>query len=173
VRRLIVAGMPAQGHVNPTLPIVAELVRRGVGVVYYDSEQFRAALECTGAEFRPYPPGILESRDIAEATRSGSSVRVVTRILQATERLLPLMLDDVRATPPDAAPDAIAFDSNAVWGRMAAVTLGLPTVSLMTTFLLGTAELRRSAQALSVSLQGAGGAGAAADAIGQLLAHLR
>jgi UDP:flavonoid glycosyltransferase YjiC (YdhE family) len=82
--RVAVTGMPAAGHVNPTLPVVRELVRRGHDVVYYDDEEFRRPIEATGAEFRAYPPAVITAEDIARATRSGSSVRVVTRLLRAT-----------------------------------------------------------------------------------------
>ncbi|MGH8966315.1 MAG: macrolide family glycosyltransferase, partial [Actinomycetes bacterium] len=136
--RIAMAGMPAAGHVNPSLPLVRELVRRGVQVTYYTGEQFRAPVERTGAEFRPYPAGSLSARDIAEATRSGSPMRVVTRILTATESLLPFLQDELHAMRPD----AVAFDSNAVWGRMAADGAGLPTISFMTTMLLPGSEFR-------------------------------
>ena len=33
------------GHVNPTLPVVAELVRRGHTVTYHTSPAFRAEIE--------------------------------------------------------------------------------------------------------------------------------
>jgi hypothetical protein len=36
---------PAYGHVNPTLAIAQELVRRGEQVVYYLTEEFRASVE--------------------------------------------------------------------------------------------------------------------------------
>jgi UDP:flavonoid glycosyltransferase YjiC (YdhE family) len=43
-----------QGHTNPTLPLVAELVRRGEHVIYYSLEDFQPAIEQTGATFRSY-----------------------------------------------------------------------------------------------------------------------
>ena len=132
------AGMPAAGHVNPSLGLVRELVRQHVQVIYYATEEFRDPIERTGAEFRSYPAETISANDIAEATRSGP-LRVVTRILTATESLLPFMVADLRSRPPD----AVAFDSNAVWGRMAAVSLGLPTISCMTTMMTGSRELRR------------------------------
>ncbi len=46
--------VPGHGHVNPTLAVVQELVRRGERVIYYLSEEFRAAIEATGATFRSY-----------------------------------------------------------------------------------------------------------------------
>jgi MGT family glycosyltransferase len=63
---------------------------------------------------------------------------VVTRVLTATESLLPFLLAELRTQRPA----AVAFDSNAVWGRMAAVSLRLPTISFMTTMMAGGGELR-------------------------------
>jgi MGT family glycosyltransferase len=135
--RIVMTGMPAAGHVNPSLPLVRELVRRDVRVTYYTGEPFREVVERTGAEFRPYPAGTLTADDIAEATRS-SSVRVVARLLAATEALVPFLLDELRADPPD----AVAHDSNAIWGHMVARSLGRPTVSFMTTMLVGADAFR-------------------------------
>jgi MGT family glycosyltransferase len=45
---------PSHGHVNPTLGLVDELVRRGERVTYFASEPFRERVEATGATFRAY-----------------------------------------------------------------------------------------------------------------------
>ncbi len=45
--------MPARGHVNPTLAVVQELVRRGQEVSYYLTEEFRNVVQATGAVFQP------------------------------------------------------------------------------------------------------------------------
>ncbi|GAA4535925.1 glycosyltransferase [Amycolatopsis samaneae] len=129
----MLAGMPAWGHVNPSLPIVRELTRCGVEVTYYTGPEFREPVERAGAEFRAYPPGSIGVRDIAEATRTGSTLRVVTRGLDATGVLLPFLVGELERDRPS----AIAFDSNALWGRMAAASLGLPMISLMTTLMVG------------------------------------
>ena len=133
------AGMPAAGHINPTLPLVRELVRQGIQVTYYATDQFREEIERTGAEFRPYPAGTLTADDIAEATQNGGPLLVVTRGLAATETLVPFLVAELRRDPPA----AVAFDSNALWGRMAAVSLGVPTISFMTTMMVGADGLRR------------------------------
>jgi len=136
--RIVMTGMPAAGHVNPSLPLVHELVRQGIQVTYYSAEQFRGAIERTGAQFRPYPPGTITAHDIAEATRTGSPVRVVVQGLASTETLVPFLQEELRADPPD----AVAHDSNAIWGYMVAKSLGLPTISFMTTMLVGTDAFR-------------------------------
>jgi MGT family glycosyltransferase len=139
--RIVMTGMPAAGHVHPSLPLVRELVARDARVTYYAGEQFRAVIEHTGAEFRPYPAGTITADGIAEATRTGSPVRVVARVLAAAEKLVPFLQDELRADPPD----AVAHDSNAIWGHMVARSLHLPTVSFMTTMLVGTDAFRGQA----------------------------
>ena len=46
--------VPSHGHVNPTLGLAAELVRRGERVTYFASEPFRERVEATGALFKAY-----------------------------------------------------------------------------------------------------------------------
>lgn len=41
--------VPAHGHINPSLPLVAELVRRGHEITYVITEDYRAKVEATGA----------------------------------------------------------------------------------------------------------------------------
>lgn len=136
---IVFVEMPAYGHVNPTLPVVKELVQRGEHVIYYNSEEFRAPIEEVGATFRSYPPGVLTSVDLAKATQSGDMTRVPTTILRATESLLPFALIELQSLEVD----VVVLDSNALWGHMAARMLSLPTVSLMTTFVIGRSQVRQ------------------------------
>ncbi|GAA2760163.1 macrolide family glycosyltransferase [Actinopolymorpha rutila] len=135
---IVMTGMPASGHVNPSLPLVRELVGRGVDVTYYSTGEFADAVERAGAKFRAYPDGAISSRDIAAATQSGSSVRVVAKVLEATLALVPFLREEFARERPD----AVAYDSNALWGRVTAAGLDLPTISFMTTMLLGPADFR-------------------------------
>lgn len=136
--RIVMTGMPAFGHVNPSAPLVRELTGRGIEVSYYATEQFRPLIQSLGAEFRAYPRGTVTSETIAEATAEGGSARVVQRLLESTPTLLSFLQSELR----DDAPDAIMFDSNALWGRMLATGLGLPAISLMTTLLVGSSATR-------------------------------
>ena len=45
---------PSHGHVNPTVGLVDELVRRGERVTYFAAEAFRERIEATGATFKAY-----------------------------------------------------------------------------------------------------------------------
>jgi UDP:flavonoid glycosyltransferase YjiC (YdhE family) len=52
MRTIVYVTPPAHGHVNPTLPVMRELVQRGEQVIAYNTEEFRLQLEQTGAVFR-------------------------------------------------------------------------------------------------------------------------
>jgi UDP:flavonoid glycosyltransferase YjiC (YdhE family) len=42
--KILFFNIPAYGHVNPTLPVVTELLLRGHHVVYYNSDTFEQTM---------------------------------------------------------------------------------------------------------------------------------
>ncbi len=118
--------VPAQGHTNPTLPLVAELVRRGERVIYYSMPEFEAKISASGAEFRPYR--IAMNYDLAQDT--ANLLGLAALLMTAAEQLLPSLLDDLRALQPD----YVIHDSLAVWGKYAAHALDLPVIDSISTF---------------------------------------
>jgi UDP:flavonoid glycosyltransferase YjiC (YdhE family) len=46
--------IPAHGHMDPTPPLVRELVHRDESITCYTGEDFEEAVETAGAEFRTY-----------------------------------------------------------------------------------------------------------------------
>ncbi len=113
--------VPAHGHVNPSLPVVAELVRRGDDVTVFLTAEFRAAVEATGAhfsEYADYPAGLLEGID-------GNPTVLALRMLDACRVMIPGLLDHLRQD----GYDAVLFDSMAPWGYIAARAAGLPLIS--------------------------------------------
>lgn len=53
--KILMVNVPYSGHVNPTLPLAKELVKRGHLVTYVNAEEFRDKIERTGAKFVAYP----------------------------------------------------------------------------------------------------------------------
>ncbi len=133
---IVFFNIPAAGHVNPALGVLAELVKRGHRVIAYNDEEYRARLERTGVEFRAHPP--MEEYDIVMANmHRGDFAFNAVMIMKAGERILPALLEDLRRDRPD----LILYDSLASWGRWAAEILGLPAVASITTFVLTPASM--------------------------------
>jgi len=51
--RILFANFPADGHVNPMVPIVRRLIARGHEVLWYTGERFRPKVEKVGATYLP------------------------------------------------------------------------------------------------------------------------
>ncbi|MEV6177221.1 macrolide family glycosyltransferase [Streptomyces sp. NPDC052015] len=112
------------GHVNPTLPVVAELVRRGHTVTYHTSPAFREEIEATGAIVYLYPGGDQPLPD------PPTPITLMEGLARAAVRLVPAVLDDLRGVRPD----LVVHDSACLWGAVAARELGVPAASSFTTF---------------------------------------
>ncbi len=123
---------PAHGHVNPALPVMQELAQRGERVTGFNTEEFRAKIESSGAAFRPYPASDLSASEISRLLENGNLSNVTGLILRATEQMLPGLLE---ALAPEA-PDLIVFDSIALWGKMAAARLGVRAAASISHFVM-------------------------------------
>jgi MGT family glycosyltransferase len=138
--RVCMLGHPAHGHINPTLPVIAELVRRGETVTYFATEPFRSKIEQTGATFASYGGQDLFERNLA----AGGMLGGMAGLIETTEEILPALLDRVRAI----APDYLLVEAHAVWGNLIAQILRVPTVTLCSMFainetLITAADLMR------------------------------
>lgn len=122
--------IPAHGHTNPTLPVVAELVRRGHRVRYYSFAEFEAQITAAGAEFfdctsflPPAPPDLDR-----KAGRDFSSL--IGMIADTTLAMDDAMDDEFRTHRPD----CVVSDSLCYWGKLFAKKHGVPFVCSTTSF---------------------------------------
>ncbi|MER7011801.1 macrolide family glycosyltransferase [Saccharopolyspora sp. NPDC000359] len=118
--------VPAAGHVNPTLPLVGELLRRGHRVSYAVGRKMAPAVLDTGADLVELP---------TEVPKLGRGDQMSP---QHVKRMVDFVCDDLRASYPllrehfqDDPPDAVCADMMAPHGRMLAEELGLPAIVLM------------------------------------------
>src|SRR4051812_12910149 len=89
--------LPLHGHTNPTLPLVGELVSRGEQIVYYSAPSFAAAIEQTGAHYRPYRnSSLLEIKNVPDHMDELS-----WRVMRTSGQLLHDELETFRAERPD------------------------------------------------------------------------
>jgi MGT family glycosyltransferase len=130
MRKIVFLNIPAHGHVNPTLPVVQELVRRGEQVIYYNAEPFRPQIEAAGAQFRAYPATALTPERIAAGLAGGNIANMSVLLLDVARRLVPFLLDELRRE----SPDLVVYDATVVWGKIATTLLNLPSAASITTF---------------------------------------
>ncbi|MEZ4663541.1 MAG: glycosyltransferase [Caldilineaceae bacterium] len=147
--KIVILTPPAYGHINPTLPVAQELVRRGEQVIYYCTEEFRQPVEQTGAAFYPYPEHMLSAEQIAQALQDGNMVNIPVLLLRATERLLPFFLPELAQQRPD----LLFFDSTAVWGKMAATILKLRGASSLAILIFDERALQLTPRKLFLLLR--------------------
>ncbi|WP_420643353.1 macrolide family glycosyltransferase [Candidatus Leptofilum sp.] len=126
--KIIFLNVPGHGHVNPTLAVTAELIRRGHQIIYYNTADFATKIAQTGAEFRPYPNPQPDTEELNR--RASNLVNVTTWLLEQSQRLLPWLLAELKREQPD----LVIFDSICLWGMQAASLLKLPAVSSISTF---------------------------------------
>jgi MGT family glycosyltransferase len=122
----------AYGHVNPTLAVAQELVRRGEQVVYYVTEEFRAAVEATGATFQPYQSAMGKMQPPAGLPKDANLIFRALPLMRIKEsqNVLPLVLERIGMEQAD----FILYDSLCLWGRIVAQALHLPAILLCPTY---------------------------------------
>jgi MGT family glycosyltransferase len=113
--------IPFHGHVNPTLPFIHELVKRGDELTYFSTRAFEDRIQATGADFRGY-----ENLYTFEGSRKVSHiVHHASLVAEATHALLPEVLSAVEQERPD----YMIFDMSAPWGEIASRRFNIPAVA--------------------------------------------
>ena len=128
-RHIALVSLPAHGHVNPTLPVVAELVRRGWRVSYATAERFGPEVEKTGATLVPTagrPPDGPGPGRLSPAAFAG----FLERITADARDSLPGIREHFRLDPPQ----AVCYDAMSITGRVLAATTGAVDVALLPSF---------------------------------------
>lgn len=131
MKRIMFFCIPAHGHHNPTLPVAAELVKRGNAVRYFSFEEFREKIEDTGAEYiacDSFLPELSEEQEAAIKKVSTTEMTIVD--LQTTARMDSFLREQVASF----APDVIVSDSVCFWGKLTARKYSIPLVTSTTTF---------------------------------------
>jgi MGT family glycosyltransferase len=131
----------AFGHINPTLGLVAELVKRGEEIIYYATEEFRQVIEGTGATYRPYPAPPPDEQITGHE-------HLAAYLLRWGASVLPGLIEQAR----DNRPDYILFDSQRPWGPQLARMLNVPAISSYPGFAMTIPALLLTSPGLVYSL---------------------
>lgn len=123
--KLLFFMLPYHGHINPTLSVAEELVRRGEQVVYYTTEEFAAKVGSIGADIRiigkeyGFQMEGPDDQPLTAALRSGDYyVDNLNRHVEKASELL----EHVRHEKAD----GVVCDPMCLWGRTVAERLELP-----------------------------------------------
>ena len=125
--RILFLAVPSHGHVNPTVGLVHELVRRGERVTYFAAEPFRERIEGAGATFRAYAHDL----DIFKGPPlPGQPSALLDVVGRASE-----VVGDVLAQTAGERFDLLLHSTPFPFARPLGERLGLPRVSSLAVFL--------------------------------------
>lgn len=114
------------GHLFSSLPMVEQLVKRGVEVLYFSTEEHRKHIEAAGARYC-YADMRIDQEVLHKAvTTSGAHLVVLAQAEKMIEGAMEVLEQEK--------PDFIIMDKITLAGRLAAKKLGLPLISFHTHF---------------------------------------
>lgn len=127
----------AHGHINPTLPVVAELTRRGEEVIYFSTKEFKQKIEATGATFMDYGSKLYDFFKDYKPVGSHPFYSLIDVLLGMDRVVVPLVLDRIH----DVEIDSIIHDSMFGAGNILARKLNLPAICSCTSFAMNKMPL--------------------------------
>ncbi|HSP23419.1 MAG TPA: macrolide family glycosyltransferase [Planococcus sp. (in: firmicutes)] len=131
MKKIVFFSLPAHGHTNPTIPVVAELTKRGHKVWYFSFNDFREKIEAAGATFIVCDSFLPKASEQQLKKKVGKDfAALIEMIADTTIAMEPMALQELTKIQPD----CIVSDSIAVWGKMFAKKLEIPYICSTTTF---------------------------------------
>jgi MGT family glycosyltransferase len=145
--------VPGHGHVNPTLALAQELVARGERVIYYQAEEFRPAIEATGAIFRHYESEAWK-RYLPYLT---STLTGKPNLVERVGKMATLAVESIREMPQLLEQmvadhiDCVLYDRTFMQGIITSKALQLPAVQLSPSFMVNEQAFKRLAGQMTES----------------------
>jgi len=126
-KHIVFAVPPAHGHVNPTLPLVEELVARGHRITYLTGADRMPAVAAIGATpmETPWVAPPRPNGDVKFSMERFAGMMALMR--EQAEQVLPALVAHFQQDRPD----LICYDNFAAIGPMLAGRLDVPLVALM------------------------------------------
>ena len=118
------------GHLNPTLPLVRELVEKGEDVRYFCAEAFADRIHAAGARIIGSGEEMEHFYNSYRPTGNHPFYSIIEYILQMDRVLIPAVLDKTKGMHFD----YIVHDSILGGGKLLGERMGLPTISSCSSF---------------------------------------
>ena len=120
----------ASGHVFSSLPLIAELVKKGNRVTYFTVPRYKEMVETIGADYKEVRSALTNNgqadKDIATDMMAELPLRFLSEGAATIESIMEVLRQDK--------PDAVIVDAIAIAGRLAAAELKVPMIMLFTSF---------------------------------------
>ncbi|CAE7021665.1 yojK [Symbiodinium natans] len=133
-QHVVFVNVGAAGHMNPTLPVVAELSARGVAVTYFVDAKMREVVEAAGAQWKLLEDCLtLTEGQKAKYVPDGmppEEYGFPMSVVAAAADQLPGLLSELTSLSPP--PTVIVHDPFLPHPLVAARILGIPAVSTLT-----------------------------------------
>lgn len=132
---IVVVTIPLQGHMNPMLGVVKGLARQGHTISVYSTPEFKKAIEEAGGVFKHAEGFQYLERFTPDVARD---------VLKITELILDMaedQVDNVIEIMNREKADLVIHDGYCLWAKIAAHSLGIPAVSVITTIVFAPALL--------------------------------
>jgi MGT family glycosyltransferase len=128
VATLVFLNLPARGHINPTLPIVHELIARDHEVHYFTAEEYRGIVETAGARFHLLPALQRIGNVVVSSTEPpGDKQLALMPFVMAYQstKVIPELVEKIKGLRPD----GLVYNTLSLWGRLIGQILSVPAMA--------------------------------------------
>jgi MGT family glycosyltransferase len=140
--RVLLINAGSEGHINPTLGVVQELIRRGEEVVYFAAEPYRERVKATGAKAITFDIGPFIKAFLAGGRSPWARVG---GLLRTADIVIPSVLEQTEGERFD----YLIHDALFGCGRLLAQLLDLPAIQSCTSFAMQPSGFDRMQDRLS------------------------
>jgi MGT family glycosyltransferase len=137
--------LPHHGHVNPNIGLLKELVKRGDMIVCYSSISYKGIIEETGARWREYKVNLeafffKKGNQSDDITETNEDIRLnIEKAFDDIEALFSIAREIYLKHYKEIADEGVEYfiyDSFAIWGKIFANKLGIPSVCCESLFVM-------------------------------------
>jgi len=120
------------GHINPTLPIVKELVRRGEEVYYFSTKEFQSKIVATGAIFMDYGEEFNQFIKDFQPHGSHPFYTLMEYMLALNRAVSPIVLRQTEGMIFDALLHDVMFGGGNILAKM----MNIPSIASCSSFVM-------------------------------------
>jgi MGT family glycosyltransferase len=131
--KVLFLNIHGHGHVNPTLGLVEELVKRGEEITYYCYDEFKERIERTGATFKSFKTEVFFRGSSDHKNKNAGMKQMlnfINSILQSSESFINDLLDDIEGIDFD----YMIYSASFPYGKILSQILKIPSISSFAIF---------------------------------------